>query len=39
MSFRRRKMSRRQNRRNFRRGNRVNKRNNIPVTVRGGYRM
>lgn len=34
------KLNKRQNRKNFSRGNRVNKRNlRIPVTQRGGYRI
>lgn len=37
--MRRKKMSRKQSQRNFRRGNRVNRRNTIPVVRRGGYRL
>ena len=35
----RRPMNRKQSRRNFSKGNRVNRKNRIPVTVRGGYRL
>lgn len=36
----RKRLSRRQSRKNFSRGNRVNKRNiKMPVTQRGGYRI
>lgn len=38
--MRRKSLNRRQNKRIFSRGNRVNKRNNrVPVTQRGGYRI
>lgn len=38
--MRRRKMNRKQSRRNFSKGNRVNRRNTgIPVVQRGGYRI
>nr|QJB20716.1 MAG: hypothetical protein [Microvirus sp.] len=35
----RRKLNRKSSKRNFQRGNRVNKRNNIPIVRRGGYRL
>lgn len=35
----RKRLNRRQSRKNFNRGNRVNKRNNIPIARRGGYRL
>lgn len=35
----RKRLNRRQSQRNFSRGNRVNRRNAIPVVKRGGYRL